>query len=149
MTSASGTTATMASFAAHAPRSTIDFAMTMSPPELSEHLFGRDLAALRIEGTRPLHGVPITQLGGAGARRALLQPEVLIAAWGAPRLSEVDLDEAPRLRYLLYAGGQGSLLLPDSARERGIQVSNAGWLNAIPVAEFTVAMIDLANKRAF
>ncbi|HVX09124.1 hydroxyacid dehydrogenase [Humibacter sp.] len=122
--------------------------MTMSPPELATHLFGNGLEALRIEGTRALHSTPFTVLDD-DARRALEQAEVLIAAWGAPALSDTDLDRAPRLRYLLYAGGQGSALLPDSAGDRGLQVSNAGWLNAIPVAEFTVAMIVLANKKAF
>lgn len=148
MTSAPGSTAT-ASDVAGTPRSTIDFAMTMNPPELADHLFGAGLAALRIDGARPLHEVPFTSLEGPSARRALHRAEVLVTAWGAPRLTDDDLDAAPRLRYLLYAGGQGSTLLPDSARDRGILVSNAGWLNAIPVAEFTVAMIVLANKRAF
>ncbi|WP_243065108.1 hydroxyacid dehydrogenase [Humibacter sp. RRB41] len=149
MTSAPGSTTSAASAFAGAPRSTIDFAMTMSPPELAEHLFGNGLEALRIDGVRPLQTIPFTGLDHPDARHALEHAEVLIAAWGAPGLSDADLDHAPRLRYLLYAGGQGSTLLPQSARERGIQVSNAGWLNAIPVAEFTVAMIVLANKQTF
>jgi phosphoglycerate dehydrogenase-like enzyme len=123
--------------------------MTMSPPELAEHLFGVGLEALRIDGARLLHEVPFASLNHAEARRALRQAEVLVTGWGAPKLTDADLDSAPRLRYLLYAGGQGSGLLPKSAHDRGIQVSNAGWLNAIPVAEFTVAMILLANKRTF
>lgn len=151
MTSAPGSTKSpaWASADVDGAKNPVEFAMTMSPPELATHLFGTGFEALRIDGARPLHTVPFTTLDQPDARRALERAEVLITAWGAPRLSDADLDRAPRLRYLLYAGGQGSLLLPDSARERGIQVSNAGWLNAIPVAEFTVAMIVLANKRVF
>ena len=151
MTSAPGSTKSpeRASAAVRGANGTVDFAMTMSPPELAAHLFGTGFEALRIEGARPLHTVPFTTFEHPDARRALERAEVLITAWGAPPLSDADLDSAPRLRYLLYAGGQGAILLPESARERGIQVSNAGWLNAIPVAEFTVAMIVLANKRAF
>ncbi len=149
MTSAPGSTTSAASALADEARPAVDFVMTMSPPELADHLFGPELEALRIDGARLLKATPFTRLDDAEARRALSRAEVLIAAWGAPGLSDADLERAPRLRYLLYAGGQGWNLLPESARERGIQVSNAGWLNAIPVAEFTIAMIVLANKQAF
>lgn len=149
MTSAPERTATARTAAARGGRPSIGFATMMDPPELADHLFGTGSEVLRVDGAEALHTEPFGSLDQPGAREALERADVLVAAWGAPRLSDADLDRAPRLRYLLYAGGQGSLLLPDSARERGIQVSNAGWVNAIPVAEFTVAMIVLANKRAF
>ena len=149
MTSAPSSTTSTASAVVGASKPTIDFAMTMRPPELADHLFGSHLEALRIDGARPLGTIPFTGFDQTDARRALERAQVLIAGWGAPMLTDADLDAAPRLRYLLYAGGQGSTVLPQSAQARGIQVSNAGWLNAIPVAEFTVAMIVLANKQAF
>ncbi|GAB3610952.1 hydroxyacid dehydrogenase [Humibacter ginsengiterrae] len=150
MTSAPGnTTAEAESALAASPRSTIGFAMAMNPPELAEHLFGVDLEALRIDGAKALHPSPFTSFDQPDARDVLERADVLITGWGAPALTDHDLDRAPRLRYVLFAGGQGSILLPPSARHRGIQVSNAGWMNAIPVAEFTVAMIVLANKQTF
>lgn len=149
MTSAPGTTNSVASAVTERPDEPVDVAMTMSPPDLAGYLFGPGLEALRIDGARLLHEAPFTTLDQPDARRALGHAEVLVTGWGAPKLTDADLDQAPRLRYLLYAGGQGSVLLPESAHDRGIQVSNAGWLNATPVAEFTVAMIVLANKRTF
>ena len=108
MTSAPGSTKSpeRASAAVRGANGTVDFAMTMSPPELAAHLFGTGFEALRIDGARPLHTVPFTTFEHPDARRALERAEVLITAWGAPRLSDADLDRAPRLRYLLYAGGR-------------------------------------------
>jgi len=128
---------------------TVSFVTTMSPPQLSEHLFGPGSQALQIAGAKALNREPFSSFTTQASRQALAQAQVLITGWGAPVLSDADLDGAPQLRYVLHAGGQGSAILPPSARERGIQVSNAGWVNAVPVAEFTVAMVVLANKQAF
>lgn len=127
----------------------VTFLLAMDPPELAEHLFGADLRSLRVDGATAQHPHPISSFADPEARRSLESAQVLITGWGAPALTEADLAAAPHLRYVLHAGGQGASLLPPSARERGIQVSNAGWVNAIPVAEFTIAMIILANKEAF
>lgn len=121
----------------------------MSPPELADRLFGPGFETLRSAGATPLHRSPYASLDTPEARDALAQAEVLITGWGAAPLTDRHLDAAPRLRYVLHAGGQAAPLLPESASDRGIQASNAGWINAIPVAEFTVAMIVLANKQAF
>ncbi|MGN6761926.1 MAG: hydroxyacid dehydrogenase [Leifsonia sp.] len=127
----------------------VEFVLAMDPPELAERLFGDGMRALRIPGSRPAHPHPFASFGRPEARRALSRAQVLITGWGAPALTDADLDAAPRLRYVLHAGGQAAALLPASAHDRGIQVSNAGWVNAIPVAEFTMAMIILANKSTF
>ena len=127
----------------------VGFVTAMNPPELAERLFGPGAAALRIAGATPLNHTPFTSFDAAEAHNALARADVLITGWGAPQLTDRNLDAAPRLRYVLHAGGQAAPFLPESAIDRGIQVSNAGWINAIPVAEFTVAMIVLANKQAF
>jgi len=121
----------------------------MAPPELGARLFGPGGEVLRLSGALPLNRMPFTSFEQPEARRALARADVLITGWGAPQLTDRDLDAAPRLRYVLHAGGQAAPLLPQSAADRGVQVSNAGWINAIPVAEFTLAMIVLANKQAF
>lgn len=127
----------------------VAFVTVMSPPELAERLFGQKGEALRIRGAIALNETPFTSFEPPEARRALARADVLITGWGAPALTDGDLDAAPRLRYVLHAGGQAAPFLPESVGARGIQLSNAGWLNAIPVAEFTVAMIVLANKETF
>ena len=131
------------------PDTPVEFALVMQPPELCQHLFGPDLEALRIPGVHPVSPRPLTGFDEPEARAALATAQVLITGWGAPELTEQTLDAAPALRYVLHAGGQAASLLPSSASARGIRVSNAGWINAIPVAEFTTAMIILANKHAF
>jgi len=135
--------------AVRVPGGPIAFATVMNPPDLAERLFSRGGEALRIAGTIPLNQAPFPTLESAEAREALARADVLITGWGAPALSDRDLDAAPRLRYVLHAGGQAAPLLPQSAIRRGIEVSNAGWVNAIPVAEYTLAMIVLACKEAF
>ena len=125
--------------------SALGYTMLMRPADLADNLFGRDRAALRALGAHDVAGRPLEQLDDE-ARRALAQTDVLIMGWGAPHLGDEDLDAAPRLRAILYAGGQVSGLLPASIHHRGILLSNAGHANAIPVAEFTAALITLANK---
>lgn len=131
-----------------APRH-VGFVAAMNPPDLADRLFGPGFEALRLAGAMPLHRRPWASFDTHEARDALAQAEVLVTGWGASQLTDAHLDAAPRLRYVLHAGGLAAPLLPESAASRGIQASNAGWVNAIPVAEFTVAMIVLANKQAF
>lgn len=74
--------------------------------------------------------------------------EVLLTGWGVPRVGPAELDAFPALRAVVHWGG-GVAFLDPSVQERGIVVSSARAANAIPVAEFTVAMIVLAAKDAF
>lgn len=81
-----------------------------------------------------------------GEERAAL--ELLITGWGAPPIGPDELALLPALRAVVHWGG-GIGLLDRSASARGIAVSSARAANAIPVAEFTIAMITLAAKDAF
>ncbi|MFE5409453.1 NAD(P)-dependent oxidoreductase [Microbacterium sp. NPDC056569] len=74
--------------------------------------------------------------------------ELLVTGWGTPDLGPADLDTLPSLRAVVHWGG-GVGFLDSSANDRGIVVSSARAVNAIPVAQFTVAMIVLAAKEAF
>ncbi len=74
--------------------------------------------------------------------------ELLITGWGVQQLGAAELDQLPRLRGLVHWGGGVGFLDP-SAPARGIAVSSARAANAVPVAEFTLAMIILAAKDAF
>ncbi|MDR2135275.1 MAG: hydroxyacid dehydrogenase [Treponema sp.] len=75
--------------------------------------------------------------------------EFFFSTWGAPRLDREQLDRYfPRLKALFYAAGS----VQDFARpylERGIRIFSAADANAVPVIEFTVAEIILANKGFF
>lgn len=87
---------------------------------------------------------PLSDLGQADRAEV----ELLITGWGVPSLGAAELDLLPRLRAIVHWGGGVGFLDP-SATARGIAVSSARSANAVPVAEFTLAMIVLAAKDAF
>lgn len=74
--------------------------------------------------------------------------ELLITGWGVPSIGPDELDALPALRAIVHWGGGIGFLDPQAA-SRGIRVSSARAANAIPVAEFTLALITLAAKDAF
>jgi phosphoglycerate dehydrogenase-like enzyme len=80
---------------------------------------------------------------------ALAPAEVLITGWGCPRLDAGVLAAAPKLRAVLHAAGSVRSLIGEALWEHGVTVSSAVAGNAVPVAEYTLAMILLAGKDAF
>ncbi|MFF3204450.1 hydroxyacid dehydrogenase [Streptomyces sp. NPDC002962] len=84
-----------------------------------------------------------------GAASALAGAEVLITGWGCPRLDPDILDATPRLRTVLHAAGSVRPLVGEALWSREVTVSSAVTGNAVPVAEYTLAMILLAGKDAF
>ena len=80
---------------------------------------------------------------------ALSQAEVLITGWGCPHLDAGALAAAPRLRTVLHAAGSVRSLVGQALWQRGVTVSSAVTGNALPVAEYTLAMILLTGKDTF
>ena len=72
--------------------------------------------------------------------------EVLITGWGCPRIDDPVLDRMPQLELIAHVAGTVKGHLDPACWRRGIQVTTATAANAVPVAEFTVASIVLANK---
>ena len=83
------------------------------------------------------------------AATALRTAEVLFTCWGSPPVDARTLAAAPRLQAIIHAAGSVKSLVTDACWQRGLRVSSAVAANAVPVAEYTVAMIVLAGKRAF
>ncbi|MER5911068.1 hydroxyacid dehydrogenase [Streptomyces sp. NPDC001982] len=79
----------------------------------------------------------------------LARTEILITGWGCPRLDAAALDAAPKLRAVLHAAGSVKGFTTPEVWRRGITVSSAAAANALPVAEYTLAMILLAGKDVF
>ncbi|WP_128380588.1 hydroxyacid dehydrogenase [Streptomyces cavernae] len=82
-------------------------------------------------------------------REVLAAAEVLVTGWGCPRLDAEVLDAAPKLRAVLHSAGSVKGFLTPAVFDRGITVSSAADVNALPVAEYTLAMILLAGKDIF
>lgn len=79
----------------------------------------------------------------------LKETEVLFSTWGMPVLSEEEIERyLPNLKAVFYAAGS----VQDFARpflKKGVIIISAWAANAIPVAEYTLAQILLANKGFF
>ncbi|MFD8392042.1 hydroxyacid dehydrogenase [Streptomyces sp. NPDC059680] len=80
---------------------------------------------------------------------ALTPTEVLITGWGCPHLDAGALAKVPKLRAVLHAAGSVRSLIGEALWKHGVTVSSAVTGNALPVAEYTLAMILLAGKDAF
>lgn len=76
-----------------------------------------------------------------------LDVEILITGWGCPRIDADVLAAAPRLRAVVHAAGSVKGHLTAEVFDRGLAVSSAAEANALPVAEFTLAMLVLAAKQ--
>jgi phosphoglycerate dehydrogenase-like enzyme len=116
---------------------------------MRDHWFTREQLDRLDRAGRVLDSEPVDDFGDQRATALLGDAEVIIGHWGCPTLTADVLDRAPNLRLLAYAGGTVKWQVTDAVWERGITVTTAAPANAIPVAEYTLAMILLANKGAF
>ncbi|WP_208117234.1 hydroxyacid dehydrogenase [Streptomyces sp. NBC_00582] len=91
----------------------------------------------------------VRDLADPAAASALAGADVLITGWGCPHLDTEALAAAPRLRAVLHAAGSVRSLVGEALWTRGVAVSSAVTGNAVPVAEYTLAMILLTGKDAF
>jgi phosphoglycerate dehydrogenase-like enzyme len=124
----------------------IEYAVAVGSDRLAERLFGPEQEALAdVPAVRV--GDVLTEFESDAARSVLSRAEVLLTGWDTPRLPASVLRHAPRLRRVIHAGGSALGLFPDGAD--GISFADTGVANAIPVAEFTLAMVILANNDAF
>lgn len=80
-------------------------------------------------------------------RDVLGETEVIFSGWGAPRMDAEFLGHVPKLRAIFYAGGSVRYFITDAVWQRGIRVTTAQAINAIPVAEFVVSALLLGLKR--
>ncbi len=77
----------------------------------------------------------------------LRETEIIFSGWGAPRMDAEFLSHLPGLRAIFYAGGSVRYFITDAVWQRGIRVSTAQAINAIPVAEYAVSSLLLGLKR--
>ncbi|WP_267276387.1 hydroxyacid dehydrogenase [Arthrobacter sp. CDRTa11] len=120
----------------------------MSPPELFGQLIAAD-SLERLHGVADLRGPVFEGFSSPEARALLPEVEVLITGWGCPPVSPEVLDLAVNLKAIIHAGGVVGDKVPPLPAGRVITASNAGEANGIPVAEYSLVMILLANKQAF
>jgi len=100
----------------------------------------------RLEALGDLDRRPLAAFDDAAARARLRDADVLVGHWGCPTLTAEVLAAAPRLRLFAYAAGTVKWQVTDAVWDRDLVVTSAAAANAVPVAEYTVAMVLLANK---
>ncbi|WP_449353377.1 hydroxyacid dehydrogenase [Streptomyces shaanxiensis] len=111
-------------------------------------LFPPPLMTRLTEAARLDPALVVQDFTDPAAADALAEADVLITGWGCPHLDTGVLTAAPRLRTVLHAAGSVRSLVGDALWHRGIAVSSAVTGNALPVAEYTLAMILLCGKDA-
>lgn len=102
----------------------------------------------QVETLTHCHPTVITSQNFQSQSALLTGVEVIFSTWGMPFLGAAQLARLPNLRAVFFAAGS----VQGFARpllERGIAVISAWAANAVPVAEFTLAQIILANKGYF
>lgn len=75
--------------------------------------------------------------------------EAVVSTWGMPCLDDELLNAMPKLKAVFYAAGSVKGFYTASAADKGIVVSSAAPVNAIPVAHYTLGVILLSMKRFF
>ncbi len=79
----------------------------------------------------------------------LAEVQIILSGWGLPRMDARMLEALPSLRAIFHAAGSVKSFVTDALWARDVRVFNAAAVNAVPVAEFTYAMIVLALKRVW
>lgn len=76
----------------------------------------------------------------------LAQAEVIFSGWESAIYDEKLLDVAVNLKAVLHGAGSIRSFVTERFWERGIVISSAAAANAVPVAEYTLAVILLSLK---
>lgn len=132
-----------------AHRAPVPIGFVMPEPTFTRVFDPADLAALHASGAvRLVADRPLDPDDPCDA--ALLgDVEVIVTGWGSPVLDAARLDRMPRLRAVVHSAGSVKPVVDTDVWSRRIAVTSSAAANAVPVAEYTVAVIVLAAKRAF
>ena len=117
-------------------------------PKTVRKVFDRHTLSL-LEESADLPTTVVTAQALEEHRELLASAEYAFSTWGMPVLTEEQIAEyLPKLKAVFYAAGS----VQSFARpflNRGIRIFSAWAANAIPVAEYAVSQIVLANKGYF
>jgi phosphoglycerate dehydrogenase-like enzyme len=117
---------------------------------IPEPLRSRILPSSLLDELRALAPVAIAptpdDLLAGDTRELLAQVQVLVTGWGSDLVDAEVLAAAPRLRAVVHTAGSVRPVVKREVYARGVVVSSQAWANALPVAEYTLAMILLSAK---
>lgn len=93
-----------------------------------------------------LHPEPVANW--ADVADLLPETDIVLGHWGCPTITPDVQAAAGRLGLVAYAAGTVKTVITESIFETSIRVTSCADVNAEPVADYTLAMILLANKDA-
>ena len=106
----------------------------------TRHVFDDAALARLARSCQIVREAPLEEFSSAEARQVLGEIEILITGWGCPMVSAEVLRGAPNLRLIAHAAGTVKFTLDPAVYAAGIRVTHAADANAVPVAEFTLAI---------
>ncbi len=115
------------------------------PPQTHQNMF-REEDLQRLAEVAEIRG-PFDTSDRQALREALRGATVAITGWGSLPLKDDLLQAADSLRLIAHSAGSVKGVVDTSAYDRGIRVTSAADENAIPVAQFTVAMMVMLLKQ--
>lgn len=121
--------------------------LAMQDAALRDALFSKRLRS-RLEAIGDCDFSHVIQDFSTVPDNVLAELDVLITGWFSPRIDATVLDRMPRLRLIAHAGGSIKGHVLPECWDRGITATTAAEANALPVAEFTLALVLLAGKSA-
>jgi phosphoglycerate dehydrogenase-like enzyme len=127
-------------------RPTLAFALD---PSLTPDLVTDEIRARLHDLCAVICDEAMTEYASEKSRGLLSQAEILFTGWGAPVIDAAVLAFAPSLRLVAHTGSSVKLVASPEVWRTGIAVVSAAEANATPVAEYALAAILLANKKAF
>src|SRR5438105_9453502 len=111
----------------------------MLSPQVAEMMFAaRDLD--RLKSAAQVFG-PFEKTDLSGIKIGLGEAVAIITGWGSPQFDELLLRAAPKLKLISHSAGSVKPIVTDALYERGIKVTTSAAGNAVPVAQFTIAMM--------
>jgi phosphoglycerate dehydrogenase-like enzyme len=121
--------------------------LVMSPDVVRTQFGAEEMVRLRASASL---GTPVAahEFASEPVRRRLAEVEVLITSWGCPPIDGAVLHAAPKLRAALHAAGSVRPHIRDAVFDRGLLVTTAAHVNAEPVAQYTLAAVLWAFKKA-
>lgn len=97
-----------------------------------------DLA--RLKGRAEVFG-PFDKTDLTGITVGMAEAQVIVTGWGSPKFDELLLRAAPKVGLIAHSAGSVKGVITDAVYDRAVKVTTAANENAIPVAQYTIAMI--------
>jgi phosphoglycerate dehydrogenase-like enzyme len=113
-----------------------------------DNIYGEELGAA-VAGRLDLVAPPLTAGALASQPELLRDVEIIMGGWGMGAMDAKFLAAAPKLRAVFHGAGSIKGVVSEAFWQRNIHIVSAYTMNAVPVAEFTLATVLLSLKQVW